>query len=108
MVVKVRVESGAVCVYKVWYDMEDGSRGPDSNESEEVSVDAPKDVCKASIPKVAKKIQAKTGDAMFQWEVLRAMKLDMSVEEMTRFTDPLFWLEYFPPLGRRDLKRFAA
>lgn len=107
--VKAKTESGADCIYKVRYQMADGTWGPDSAESEAVNVDAPKAAGnKQAGPRVAKKILAKTGDATFQFEILKAMHLDMTVEEMTRFEDPLFWLEYFPPLGMRDLKRFGS
>jgi len=111
VVAKVPVESGG-CVYKVRAELADGSTCPEGKESDEVSVDAaPKDKKAgggfvAGGKRVAKKILAKTGDAAFQWEVLIAMGL--SPEDIVKFTDPVHWLEYYPPLGTRDLKRFGA
>lgn len=34
--------------------------------------------------------------------------MGISDDDMVPFTDPLHWLEYFPPLGMRDLKRFGT
>lgn len=108
---KAPVESGG-CVYMVRTELSDGSMCPDSKESDEVSVDAaPKDKKGGSGgagggKRVAKKILAKTGDAAFQWEILIAMGI--KPEDMIPFADPGHWLEYFSPLGVRDLKRFGA
>lgn len=55
---------------------------------------------------MAKKITAKTGDAATQWEILKSMGL--SAEEICPFVDPVYWLEYYPPLGIRDLKLLGA
>ncbi|CAE8622648.1 unnamed protein product, partial [Polarella glacialis] len=103
------VESGG-CLYKVETILADGSKCPEGAESDEVSVDAaPADKKKggaAGGKRIAKKILAKTGDAAFQWEILIAMGL--KPEEITSFVDPMYWLDYFPPLGVRDLKRFGA
>ena len=49
---------------------------------------------------------AKTGGLMHQWDVLRSMGL--SADECLPFVDPTYWLTYFPPLGRADLKKFGA
>ena len=52
------------------------------------------------------KVVAKTGGLMHQWDVLRSMGL--SADECLPFVDPTYWLTYFPPLGRADLKKFGA
>ncbi|CAJ1381610.1 unnamed protein product [Effrenium voratum] len=101
------VESGG-CRYKVEAVLEDGTKCPASPISDEVSVDAaPKDKKSGAAggKRVAKKILAKSGDAASQYEILKAMGL--SAEEIPKFVDPLFWLNYFPPLGVRDCKRFG-
>mmetsp|Transcript_6865 Transcript_6865/g.10038 ORF Transcript_6865/g.10038 Transcript_6865/m.10038 type:complete len:1039 (+) Transcript_6865:235-3351(+) len=41
-----------------------------------------------------------------QYENLIAM--DIPADEIKNFTDPYFWLEYFPPLARTDLRGFGA
>lgn len=111
-IVKAPVENGQ-CVYKVRTELADGTWCPDGAVSDEVSIgEVPKASAKAKgkaepgKPKVAKKILAKTGDAAFQWEILAAMGI--TAEEMPRFTEPEHWLQFFPPLGVRDLKRFAT
>mmetsp|Transcript_53622 Transcript_53622/g.96356 ORF Transcript_53622/g.96356 Transcript_53622/m.96356 type:complete len:1288 (-) Transcript_53622:74-3937(-) len=110
VVAKAPVES-AGCVYKVKTELDDGSFAPESKESDEVSAEAaPKDK-KGGKPapggkRVAKKILAKSGDAAFQWEILAAMGL--KPDDIPPFTEPTHWLEYYPPLGMRDLKRWGA
>jgi len=52
------------------------------------------------------KVVAKTGGLMHQWDILRAMGL--SPAEIVPFVDPVYWLEYFPPLGKTDLIRFGV
>jgi len=105
----VQVEGGGY-IYKVQAELEDGSMCPEGKESDEVSVDAaPKDKKGGAAPggkRVAKKIVAKTGDAALQWEILKAM--DLSDEHIPKFKESLYWLEYFPPLGVRDLKSFGT
>eukprot|EP00316_Scyphosphaera_apsteinii_P022855 CAMPEP_0119322566 /NCGR_PEP_ID=MMETSP1333-20130426/58600_1 /TAXON_ID=418940 /ORGANISM="Scyphosphaera apsteinii, Strain RCC1455" /LENGTH=1184 /DNA_ID=CAMNT_0007329827 /DNA_START=45 /DNA_END=3599 /DNA_ORIENTATION=- len=57
-------------------------------------------------PKGAKtKVAAKTGGLTTQWDILRSMGL--SPKECEPFVDPVYWLEYFPPLGQKDLTRFG-
>jgi len=51
------------------------------------------------------KVVAKTGGLMHQWDILRSM--DLSPQEILPFVDPVYWLEYFPPLGKQDLMRFG-
>jgi leucyl-tRNA synthetase len=109
VICKVPIVDGG-CVFKVLTKLVDGSSCPESKESAEVNVDAaPKDK-KSGAPgggkRVAKKILAKTGDAAFQWEILVSMGL--KPEDLLAFVDPMHWLQYYPPLGVRDLKRFAA
>ena len=43
--------------------------------------------------------------SLTQYEIL--MQLGISEDEIPRFTDPNYWLEFFPPLGKRDLQRFG-
>ena len=52
------------------------------------------------------KVVAKTGGMMTQWDILRSMGI--SVEDCVPFEDPIHWLQYFPPLGKRDLIRLGA
>jgi len=52
------------------------------------------------------KAVAKSGPAKTQWDIMRSIGL--SDEMIVKFTDPLYWLEYFPPLCRTDLKRIGC
>lgn len=45
------------------------------------------------------------GGAMRQWTILAMM---VPQDEIASFTDPLKWLNYFPPLGISDLKAFGS
>lgn len=47
------------------------------------------------------KVAAKTGNVKLQWEIMR--QLGISDEEIPKFADPAYWMEYFPPLTQRDL-----
>ena len=41
-----------------------------------------------------------------QWRILVSMGVDFS--ELTRFTDPYYWLEYFPPRAKGDLQNLGV
>ncbi|KAJ1634124.1 hypothetical protein T492DRAFT_865608 [Pavlovales sp. CCMP2436] len=56
--------------------------------------------------KVHKKIAAKTGGVVHQWDVMRSM--GMSPEEILPFVDALHWLAFFPPKGKEDLVKFGT
>lgn len=105
----VQVESGT-CTYMIETTLKDGSACPSSEISGEVSFDdapAKKNAAPGAPGKrVAKKILMKTGGAAFQYEILLMMGIHPS--EIPRFSDPEYWVQYFPPLGTRDLKRFGC
>jgi len=105
---KVPVEAGG-CVYTVQAELADGSMCPMGKESAKITTSGVEVAKSAGGPpgkRVAKKIQAKTGDAAFQYEILLSMGL--KPDELAPFSDPMHWLEFFPPLGVRDLKSFGA
>ena len=69
----------------------------------------PKDDGKKAAPGkkgIAKKVVAKTGGALTQWDILRSMGLE--VADIPPFVDATYWLRYFPPLGKQDLQRFGC
>ena len=47
------------------------------------------------------KLLAKTGPAKFQWQIMQS--LDIPEEEIPLFAHTDHWLEYFPPLAKKDL-----
>ncbi|KAL2650092.1 hypothetical protein R1flu_018220 [Riccia fluitans] len=48
------------------------------------------------------KAASKSGVAKFQWEIMQS--LGLPDEEISKFADPAYWLTYFPPLAKEDLK----
>ena len=52
------------------------------------------------------KANAKTIKAKYQFQIMMSQGIPKS--ELHKFSDPLYWLEYFPPLCKRDLIRFGA
>ncbi|XP_015605732.1 leucine--tRNA ligase, cytoplasmic [Cephus cinctus] len=48
------------------------------------------------------KATAKAGVAKYQWQIMQSLGLDN--EEIKKFADAEYWLDYFPPLAVQDLK----
>lgn len=48
------------------------------------------------------KAVAKAGTAKYQWQIMRS--IGTKDEEIAKFADATYWLEYFPPLGMLDVK----
>lgn len=55
--------------------------------------------------KKTKLVQKGLAGPMRQWDILAKM---VPAEEIPEFADPMKWLNYFPPLGVSDLKRFGC
>ncbi|RLV91868.1 Leucine--tRNA ligase cytoplasmic [Spathaspora sp. JA1] len=85
----------------------DFSGAPAEDEEEEVVVkEAAKreDVTKFTSKK--SKAAAKQGRGKFQFEIM--LQLGISKEEVVKFAETDYWLEYFPPLCQQDVTRFGA
>nr|KAG5701780.1 hypothetical protein BaRGS_000770 [Batillaria attramentaria] len=52
------------------------------------------------------KVLAKTGGLKYQWQIMTS--LGLSDEEIKKFADPSYWLQYFPPLAKADLRRMGV
>ncbi|ANB13442.1 leucine--tRNA ligase CDC60 [Sugiyamaella lignohabitans] len=52
------------------------------------------------------KAVAKQGRAKYQFEIM--LQLGIPREEVSKFADPFYWVEYFPPLCQRDCNSFGA
>lgn len=52
------------------------------------------------------KAASKTETGVSQFDILRHMQVP--VEEIPEFRDPLKWLQYFPPLGKEDLIAYGS
>ncbi|RNF06928.1 leucine--tRNA ligase [Trypanosoma cruzi] len=50
--------------------------------------------------------RGKAAPAKPQWIIMRSMGIPDN--EIAKFADPLYWLDYFPPLAVEDLKRFGC
>eukprot|EP00123_Amoebidium_parasiticum_P011673 comp20847_c0_seq1/m.27562 comp20847_c0_seq1/g.27562 ORF comp20847_c0_seq1/g.27562 comp20847_c0_seq1/m.27562 type:complete len:1047 (-) comp20847_c0_seq1:394-3534(-) len=51
------------------------------------------------------KVEAKTGKATYQWQIMRSMGIPD--DQISSFADPMHWLQYFPPMAMEDLRRFG-
>ena len=51
------------------------------------------------------KLNAKTIQAKYQWQIMQS--LGLSDEEIAKFADSLYWLQYFPDKWVQDLKAFG-
>ncbi|KAF1948414.1 leucyl-tRNA synthetase [Byssothecium circinans] len=52
------------------------------------------------------KASAKTVKTKYQFQIMLAQGIPL--EEIHKFADPYHWIEYFPPIARRDLTDFGA
>ena len=48
---------------------------------------------------------AKQGAAKYQWQIMQSIGL--GDDEINKFADPQYWLEYFPPHCMQDLKHMG-
>ena len=51
------------------------------------------------------KLIAKSGGLKYQWQIMKALGLEN--EEIKKFADPHYWLQYFPPHCQQDLQRMG-
>lgn len=51
------------------------------------------------------KVAVKTGGAKYQWNILQS--IGIPDEEIPKFADTAYWLEFFPPKCHEDLNRFG-
>jgi leucyl-tRNA synthetase len=52
------------------------------------------------------KVAAKTGGEVRQWNILKSSGIPEG--ELQAFRDPVHWLNYFPPLGKRDISSMGC
>ncbi len=51
------------------------------------------------------KTKREDGQPLTQFEILK--QIGITDEEISKFQDPKYWLEFFPPQGQQDLKEFG-
>ncbi|EDQ90709.1 uncharacterized protein MONBRDRAFT_20503 [Monosiga brevicollis MX1] len=83
------------CADKLTYELETFGNPPQFPEDAEAKTDA----------KQHKKIAAKTGGARYQYTIMQ--NNGIPDEEIPKFTDTDYWLQYFPPHAIADLKVFG-
>jgi len=92
--------------------LEDGEESEEGGEEEEAvaaSSAAPQNAATAAPPAGRKKKgkeAKKKSTAKYQWQILE--EIGVPKDEIIKFTDPVHWLYYFPPIGRQDLESFGC
>lgn len=82
-----------------------GVPAEDEEEEEQVKEEVKKvDPTKFAAKK--SKAVAKQGRGKYQFEIM--LQLGLSKEEVAAFADPQHWLQYFPPLVKRDVSAFGG
>jgi leucyl-tRNA synthetase len=96
------------CADKLKRELETFGYPPQFPQDEIVQVAAekediiPKDKSKGKKSKAV----AKQGGAKYQWQIMQS--LGLQDEEIKKFANSDYWLEYFPPRAIQDLKKFGA
>ncbi|CAH1985511.1 unnamed protein product [Acanthoscelides obtectus] len=94
------------CADKLKREMELYGYPPKFPETEEVKVKEESDGIPKDKSKGKKsKAMAKAGAAKYQWQIMQS--LGLKDEEIKKFADPDYWLDYFPPLAVQDLNKFG-
>lgn len=78
---------------------------PSDEPKEEVVASTAADVIVDKSKSKKSKLAAKTGDAKYQWQIMR--QLDLTDEEISKFVDANHWLYYFPEKWQGDLRKFG-
>uniref|UniRef100_A0A8C7Z1S3 leucine--tRNA ligase n=1 Tax=Oryzias sinensis TaxID=183150 RepID=A0A8C7Z1S3_9TELE len=98
------------CADKLKREMELYGTPPQFPDDEEEEKEKPKGSDEIIIKDKAKgkksKAVAKAGSSSFQWDIMRSLGLDD--KEIVRFANAEHWLEYFPPLAIKDLKKMGV
>lgn len=95
------------CADKLKRELETFGYPPNFPQDEIVQVEEERDVVPKDKSKGKKsKAVAKAGTAKYQWQIMQS--LGLADEEIKKFADSDYWLEYFPPLAIQDLKGIGA
>ncbi|XP_005104027.1 leucine--tRNA ligase, cytoplasmic [Aplysia californica] len=96
------------CADKLDREMKDFGYPPVFPVEEKKEEPAPKEseIGKDKSKSKKSKVAAKTGGLKYQWQIMAAM--GMTNEEIKNFSDPMYWLNYFPPHWINDLKRMGV
>ncbi|XP_039630394.1 leucine--tRNA ligase, cytoplasmic-like [Polypterus senegalus] len=75
---------------------------PDEDEEVPVTKQGDEIIIKDKAKGKKSKAAAKSGGAKYQWEIMKS--LGLSDEEIAKFAEAEYWLQYFPPLAVQDMK----
>ncbi|XP_017875830.1 leucine--tRNA ligase, cytoplasmic isoform X2 [Ceratina calcarata] len=90
------------CADKLKREMELYGYPPQFPEEEKVEEVVNDIIIKDKSKGTKSKAVAKTGTAKYQWHIMQSLGLEN--EEIKKFSDAEYWLDYFPPLAMQDLK----
>ncbi|KAG2388363.1 hypothetical protein C9374_000527 [Naegleria lovaniensis] len=85
------------CADKLKREIEDFGNPPQFPEKQVTNTDKEEQV-------VDENAEVKTGE--YQWNIMR--KNGLPDEEIAKFSNAKYWLEYFPPLAKKDLQKFGV
>lgn len=95
------------CADKLKRELETYGYPPNFPQDEIATVEVEKDVVPKDKTKSKKsKAVAKAGSTKYQWQIMQSLGLED--EEIKKFAESDYWLEYFPPLAIQDLKKIGA
>lgn len=95
------------CADKLKRELETYGYPPNFPAQEETVVETERDVIPKDKSKGKKsKAVAKSSGAKYQWQIMQS--LGLADEEIKKFADTDYWLDYFPPLAIEDLKKIGA
>uniref|UniRef100_A0AC35GNM7 Uncharacterized protein n=1 Tax=Panagrolaimus sp. PS1159 TaxID=55785 RepID=A0AC35GNM7_9BILA len=97
------------CADKLSREIEEFGYPPNFPKTEEESVVEEKSLADEITKDKSKgkktKAMQKTGTAKYQWQIMQSLGLED--EEIKKFADPLYWLDYFPPHCIDDCKKMG-
>ncbi|XP_006610431.1 leucine--tRNA ligase, cytoplasmic isoform X2 [Apis dorsata] len=91
------------CADKLKREMELYGYPPQFPNEEKIEEEIKDDIVVKDKSKGTKsKAIAKTANAKYQWQIMQM--LGLKNEDIKKFADASYWLDYFPPLGVKDIK----
>lgn len=95
------------CADKLKRELETFGYPPSFPTEDEAPVEVERDIIPKDKSKGKKsKAVAKAGSAKYQWQIMQSLGLDD--EEIRKFAETDYWLDYFPPRAIGDLKKYGA
>lgn len=93
------------CADKLRNEMKDFGYPPNFPVKKKEEVEEKSEVVQEKFKGKKSKAAAKTGGLDYQWQIMKALGIED--EEIKKFADPAYWLEYFPPLTKIDLQKMG-